>query len=552
MSDSTALIREDNVPVTLRQRVQSGFRDSSPNSRQIGLLAGIALAVALGIWIFTWSQQPGYVPLYAGLTAKDGGEVVEALRAAEIPYRVDPASGAITVPEARVNEVRMKLATQGLPQGDSHNGIEKIEGDQGFGVSQFMENARYQHALETELARTIATLRPVRSARVHLGLPKPSAFSRGRQPASASVVLDLFPGRALEQNQIAAIAHVVSSSIPDMAPERVTVVDQTGHLLTNADPDSEEAQSARQFAEVRQIESAYVERIRRLLEPLIGAGRISAQVNVDMDFSVVEEARETYNNDPAKLRSEQTSEQVAAGTQPAGVPGATSNTPQAAAPSQASAANSTSSRSATRNYELDRTLTHTRQSPHRVKRITAAVLIDNIPQVGKKGVVTYRALTAAEQTRLESLVREAIGFSSARGDSTSVVNAPFMHAPESATSGSLPLWETLEQAPPLAKDALRLVVGLLVLLALIFGVLRPVLRQLVAAKPAAPPLPSGDPFAVLNGPALTDNTEGAALRAMNASPAEAYEDAFRRARAAVGEDPKRVAQVVKNWVNNNG
>lgn len=544
MSDSTVLVKDDDVPGALRQHL-GGLKETAPNSRQIGLMIGIALAVAVGLWVFTWSQQPGYVPLYAGLAAKDGGEVIEALRAAEVPYRVDPASGAITVPEERVHELRLKLAAQGLPQGNTRGGIEMIEGEQGFGVSQFVEGARYQHALETELARTIATLRPVRSARVHLALPKPTAFSRGRAPASASVVLELFPGRSLEPNQIAAVVHMVSSSIPDLQPERVTVVDQTGHLLTNPDPDSEDALNARQFQQVRQLEAAYAERVRRLLEPFTGPGRVSVQVNVDMDFSFVEEARETYNNDPAKLRSEQTSEQGNAAVTPAGVPGAASNTPpgpQAAA----TGAGSTTSRSATRNYELDRTLTHTRQQPGRVKRVTAAVLVDNLPQQDAKGTVTYRPLTATEQTRLESLVREAVGFVTERGDSISVVNAPFMRATVTQAEAAAPIWEKLDQAPPLVKDSLRLLVGAIAVLALIFGVLRPALRQLVGPKAA---VASADPPpSLLGGPGI----EGGGLSNLPTTSGEAYEDAFRRARAAVGEDPRRVAQVVKNWVNNNG
>lgn len=552
MSNSTALIKEDDA-LSLRQRVQGGLLSGAPDTRQMGLLVGIAVAVAVGIWIFTWSQQPAYVPLYAGLAAKDGGEVIEALRTAEAPYRIDPASGAITVPEDKVSELRMKLATQGLPQGESRSGIASIEGDQGFGVSQFMENARYQHALETELARTIGTLRPVRSARVHLGIPKASAFSRGRLPASASVVVDLFPGRALETNQINAITHVVSASIAEMSADRVTVVDQTGHLLTNPDPTSEEALGARQLAEAQQVESTYIDHIRHLLEPLLGQGRISAQVNVDMDFSVVEEARETYNNDPAKIRSEQTSEQTGATSQPSGVPGATSNSPPTAATpaAAAAAANSTTSRNATRNFELDRTLTHTRQSPRRVKRITAAVLVDNIPQVDKKGVTTYRAITAAEQAKMEALVKEAIGFSTDRGDSITVVNAPFLRDAATVVNEPVPIWEKFEQAPPLVKDGLRLLIGLLVLLTLIFAVLRPALRQFMTLKP----LPRNEPdrnHGPLNAPVISHATGGVTQHALPESPAASYEDSFQRARVAVGEDPKRVAQVVKNWVNQNG
>lgn len=543
-------VLDNDTPPTLRQRLE-GLREGAPDFRQLWLLLGIALAVSVGIWVFTWSQQPGYVPLYAGLAAKDGGDVVEALRAAEAPFRVDPATGAITVPEERVHELRMKLAAQGLPQGSPRAGIEAIQGEQGFGVSQFIEGARYQHALETELARTIGTLQPVRNARVHLAIPKPTAFATRHEPGSASVVLELHPGRALEPNQVAAIVHMVSSSVPGMEAGRVTVVDQTGHLLTNPDPDSAEAQNARQFAQTRQLESAYAERVRQLLEAITGPDRVKVQVNVDMDFSVVEEARESFLNDPAKVRSEQTAEQVNGVPAPAvGVPGATSNAPPGPVAAAGAGGGTSSSRSATRNFELDRTLTHTRQQPGRVRRVTAAVVVDYLPRKDAKGAVTPRALTPQETARLESLVREAVGFDGNRGDSVSLVNAPFVTADTAPADTAAPIWDQIREAPPMVKDSLRLLVGVIVVLALIFGVLRPTLRQLVPPR-EVPPEPAPVP-PLLVAPEFAGQPGEEGVRSLPATSTEAYEDAFRRARAAVGEDPKRVAQVVKNWVNNNG
>ncbi len=219
--------------------------------RKAGTLLAIALAVAAGLYVFFWSQKPEYSPLYTGLDPKATAEAADLLRAAQIPFKIDhKATGAISVPEASLHDARLKLAGSGLTE-SGRLGFELMERDPGFGVSQFVENARYQHALETELVRTIATLRPVRDARVHLAIPKPSAFTRQREAASASVVLELRSGALLERNQVDAIVHLVSSSIPDLAPERVTVVDQNGRLLSSAGTDTESALSAAQFEQVR-------------------------------------------------------------------------------------------------------------------------------------------------------------------------------------------------------------------------------------------------------------------------------------------------------------
>ncbi|MEE7547260.1 flagellar M-ring protein FliF, partial [Xanthomonas sp. Kuri4-1] len=296
-------------------------------TRKLGLMLMISLAVAAGLVVFFWSQQPDYAPLYTGLDDKGTAEATDLLRTAQIPFKLDQTTGAITVPQDKLYDARLKLAGSGLTGQNNGGGFEMMEKDPGFGVSQFVENARYQHSLETELARTIGTLRPVRDARVHLAIPKPSAFTRQRDVASASVVLELRGGNTLERNQVDAIVNLVASSIPDLSPDRVTVVDQSGRMLTIADPNSDAALNAAQFEQVRRQESSFNQRIRELLEPMTGPGRVNPEVSVDMDFSVVEEARELYNGDPPKLRSEQVSENSSNVPGPQGVPGAASNTP---------------------------------------------------------------------------------------------------------------------------------------------------------------------------------------------------------------------------------
>lgn len=521
--------------------------------RQMGTLLLIAAAVAVGMMVFFWSQKPAYTPLYTGLDAKATAEATDMLRAAKIPFQLDQASGAIAVPEENLHDARLKLAGAGLGE-SGRLGFEMMERDPGFGVSQFVENARYQHALETELVRTITTLRPVRDARVHLAIPKPSAFTRQREVASASVVLDLRSGAMLERNQVDAIVHLVSSSIPDLAPERVTVVDQSGRMLTISDPNSEAALNAAQFERVRKLETSFNDRIRELLEPLTGPGRINAEVAVDMDFSVTEEARETFANDPAKIRSEQVSQNTVAAAGPEGVPGATSNTPPgatAAAEPNPAAPRETAS-SATRNFEMDRTLQHTRQPAGRVRRVTAAVLVDHVPRTGENGKVVMTALDAATLARIEALVKEAVGFDAARGDSVSVMNAPFVR--ESEAPQEVPFWESPWLRSPMVRDIARYGLGALVVIALLFGVLRPAMRQIIdpKAKRIAHDDEDGIDVTVVDedgedeaGAVATLSHQAPPLRAL---PSDAYEDRLRQAREAVKADSKQVAQVVKDWV----
>ncbi|HEY5850078.1 MAG TPA: flagellar basal-body MS-ring/collar protein FliF [Lysobacter sp.] len=559
--------------IALPQGTAGNLRDlrrlqDIPAVRQLGVFALVAAAIALGLWLFFWTQKPDYVPVFAGLDAKATGEASDLLRTAQIPFRIDPGSGALAVPTEQLGAAKMALASAGLPA-DNSAGFESMQGDQGFGTSQFIETARYQHALEIELARTIGNLRPVREARVHLALPKPSAFTRQNEPASASVVLQLQTGSTLERGQVDAIVHLVASSIADLPPERVTVVDQFGRMLSNADPDSDDAIGAKQFEQQHRQESVYVQRIQELLEPMTGPGRVSAQVSVDMDFAQTEQASERYGPQTAMVRSEQISESgnLGGASAPAqGVPGSVSNTPTAAntvgaaagpvaaaAPAPAPAAASVApaqtgpgSRSSVRNYELDRTLTHTRQAPGRIRRVTAAVLVDNVAaaatEAGKPG--KPRALSAADLQRIETLVQQAIGFDATRGDVVSVVNAPFAReAPDTGKDGP-PIWQN-----PRARDLLRTVLGGLAVLLLIFTVLRPALRQLIAPKARTTTATA----VVLGHDEEIPVALSAPQTAKVGGPAQLnFDEKLEVARTAVNTDAKRVAQVVRDWVESDG
>src|SRR5580692_1677890 len=366
---------------------------ASPALKQVGLLAGVAAAVAAAVWLVLWSQGQNYSVLYGQLSERESGQVMDALTAAGIEYKLSP-SGAVSVPEAKVQEARIRLASQGLPQSDAM-GIEMIQKDSPLGASSMMESARYQSVLETELARTIMKVQGVQSARVHLALPKPSVFLQDAHKATASVMLNLYPGRRLEPGQVAAIVHLVASSVPELAASDVTLVDQAGSLLNSPDENSESAASTRQFEQTRKLEASYQQRIIELLEPMLGPGRVRATVTADMDYTVTEETHENYDPQKTAVRSEQTSNEMRKnGDGAEGIPGALSNQPPGTSgaptipgaatpgnPAAAGAAQSTaavsgptsSAQRSTRNFEVDRTLSYVKQPVGVLKHLNVGV-----------------------------------------------------------------------------------------------------------------------------------------------------------------------------------
>jgi len=545
------------LPKSTENLQKLGRLQDIPAVRQVGMIALVAAAIAAGLWLFFWTQKPNYVPVYAGLDAKSTEDASQLLGTAQIPYRIDTGTGALAVPADKLGEAKMALASAGLPA-NGDKGFEAMQGDQGFGTSQFVENARYQHALETELARTISNLRPVREARVHLALPKPSAFTRDKESASASVVLQLRTGSTLEQGQVDAIVNLIATSVPDLPTNRVTVVDQFGRMLSTRDPTSAEAIGQQQFDQQHRQEAVYVQRIEQLLEPMTGPGRVSAQVSVDMDFNETEEAKETYGPDQ-QVRSEQLSESgdlaaMAAANAAQGVPGSASNTPNpagTAAAKPAAPSSAQGSRNSVRNYEVDRTLTHTRQAPGKIRRVTAAVLVDNVPAgaAAKDGKPKLRPLTPAEQQRIQQLVQQAIGFDTARGDAVSVVNAPFARDADAGDGDSTPIWQD-----PHARELLRTILGGIAVIVLIFTVLRPALRQMLQPKPVIPPQSTVATIVAEELQHDADQPRAARAPSDPALPTAAmhFDQKLDVARSAVTSDPKRVAQVVRDMVASDG
>lgn len=535
----------------------AGLTDN-PLFRQLAVMVGIAASVALGVAVVLWSQTPNFSPLYGNLGQKDAAEVVSALEQAGVEFRLDEGTGMILVPSARLQEVRMQLASQGLPN-TTGSGFEMLNQDTGFGTSRMVEQARYHHAMESELARTISTLAGVESARVHLALPKQSVFVRKRKLPSASVVLKLYAGRTLEQSQVDAIVHLVAASIPELESGRVTVVDQKGRLLSERHSDRDMKLSATQFEYTQKVEAHYRERVENLLAPILGAASIQAQVTADIDFTVTEQTQERFNPDQPALRSEQINEQASQLGGAQGIPGALSNQPPAAgnAPQQAlaeeggaGAAPLNSSRNATRNYELDRVVSHTRLSPASIRRLSVAVVVDDVVSQGADGAVVRRERTPEEIERITQLVREAVGFDARRGDSVKVINSAFQVPAPVEALPEPPLWEQ-GWVWDLAKQG----GGALVVLLLIFGVLRPTLKRLTATPATELPEAVAVAAAGAGGAAALQAGAGAGQLSLSvddqpiqlAGPA-GYENTMEAARKLVDDDPKRVAQLVKTWV----
>ncbi len=544
------LVKAENVSVPFQGM------SALPVLRQLGLLIGLAASIALGVAVVLWMQTPNYTKLPGQLSGQNLTDVISVLERSNIGYNVDPSTGTLMVESTKVNEAKLKLASENLSLNSGH-GFEMIEKDQGFGTSSFLQKARYKRALEGELARTITSMRAVQSARVHLAIPKESAFIRNKSEASASVFVNLIPGHNLEKNQIAAITNLVASSISTLKISQVTIVDDKGNLLSNAESADMMGLTTSQLDYTRNIEKTFVARIERMLNPIVGMGNVRAQVTAEVDFTQVESTEETFNPDLPAVRSEQSSEEESQGSSQGGIPGALTNQPpaNAAAPEQANqqagaatkqGSNRTSRRS-TKNYELDKTISHTRNRAGSIKRLSIAVVLDDKVAVtnaatdtgaAKPAVVKRVPYTQQEVARITTLVQETVGFNNLRGDSVSVVNVPFTKIeiedlPEEAIYEQAWVWDIVKQ-----------VLGGLAVLFVIFGVLKPAMKSLAVAPPITKVISE-------NGEELDEdqlslsNGEDKARLAQIAT----YEENLQLAQTLAVQEPKRVVQVVKNWID---
>jgi flagellar M-ring protein FliF len=532
---------------TLARRLPAWTRIPPQQMLSLLLVVAVGFALVLGGWMY--STTPDYRVLYANLSDRDGGAVIAALQQMNIPYKFADGGGALLVPENQVHDARLKLAAQGLPKGGI-TGFELMEA-QRFGASQFVEQVNYQRGLEGELARSIQALQQVQSARVHLALTRNTGFLRDQPPASASVLVHLYPGRTLDPMQVGAIVHLVTNSVPGLSTKNVSVVDQNGTLLSGESNVPGSGVDKAQLKYRNDMEQGYVQRIEAILVPIIGSGNVKAQVSADLDFSEIEHAEEVYkpNQRPeaASVRAQQTSERSGGGGGAvAGVPGAVSNQPPgtaiapitadqtrgtAVAGSGGASSSSTHQRDASVTYEVDKSIRHTKLAQGRLKRLSVAVVV-NDRTVLEGGKPVAKPLTDAEKEQITELVKGVVGYDKERGDVLSVMNSAFkVRDPEPVVN--VPLWKQ-PSTIDMAKDSGKfLLIAALVLFALL-KVLKPMVTNLTRVPPMAAPME------------LLPNTPTPALQ-----QTQRYENSLQTARQLAKQDPKIVANVVKDWVAGN-
>lgn len=523
--------------------------DQLPAVRQVGLIVALAATVALAVAIVLWSREPNYQVLFGNLTDAQTLEVIEALNGLGLEYRIDNASGAVLVAATDVHNARIRLAGQGLPAGAAPLGYEILDRDPGMATSRRLEDAQHRRALEGELSRSVATIRNVQSARVHLALARQSAFVRDEAQATASVLVNLFQGQGLAQNDIDGIVHLVASSVPGLTPERVTVVDQTGQLLSenNEDPDLKETD--RRFAYTRRLERTLSDRIADMLTPIVGREGIRAHVMADLDFTRVEQTDEIYDPSKGSMISETLDESQDTAGSAGGIPGSLANQPPTGG--QFDDLSETTdpqvvktTRHTLRNFELDKTVSHTVQATGEIRRLSVAVVVDHIRTVDEEGTVQRTARSAEEMQNLTSLVREAVGFVEARGDTVQVINQSFMEPDANLDPQGVPIWEQ-----PWLWQILKQVVGPLMVFLLIMMLFRPTLKSLSslaaisAENASAPALPAAAGAGAAAGAPGLEATMAPPI------PQISLDDAIGEARTIVSEDPARAAAVIKDWVN---
>lgn len=562
---TTAVPESENLPA--KNKMGGDFLEglSSLNLlRQVGLMVTLAASVAIGFAIVMWMQGEDYRPLYGRMDNLDAANVVDVLEQNQINFKVDENSGAILVASEDVHMARLKLAEFGLPSSPAQ-GFELMDKEQPLGTSQFVENTRYQRSIEGELARTITSITSIRSARVHLAIPKKTVFVRDAANPTASVFVEVFAGRSVDPAQVKAIMNLVASSVPGMKMADVTVVDQHGNLISTGEDSTELLLAAKQHQYSQEIENSVIKRINGILEPVVGGGKFRAEVSADIDFTAIEQAAETFNPDLPAIRSEQTlNETRRAGDVAAGIPGALTNQPPgtAEAPEQIDPATGqpippaepTNNREqATRNYELDRTVSYTKHQQGTLKRLTVAVVVDDKVVRNADGTEAHVPWTENELERLSILVRDAVGFSAVRGDSVNVLNSAFANRVVDPNAGmdELPWWQVW------VMPHIKYIASVLVILLIVFGLLRPMFKSLskqggaLAEQEEARQLAALEAAGAAGLDGMSDETVtltgGHAL--LLPGPEQGYEDQINAIKGLIADDPGRVAQVVKQWIN---
>ena len=527
--------------------------------RQIGLMVGLAASVALGLALVLWLQEPNYQPLMNNIKPQDLEEATRVLNINGYNFKIDHRTGMLLVEADKLYEARMKLAATGITN-EQTLGYEILDKEQALGTSQFMESTRFKRGLEGELARSIASFNNIRNARVHLAIPKRSVFVRDTRQPSASVLVETSSSRPITREQVDSIVNLVAGSVPEMNKSQVTVVDQNGNLLSKNDETELDKMVSKEFEYSRKMEEVMNNRINSLLTPIMGAERFRSEVSADIDFTQTESTAESFNPDAQVLRSEQTLDEQKQMLVDGGIPGALANQPpgNAQVPEQAGAGAAedggipTNIRTQkTRNYEVDRTISYTRQQQGRLKRLTVAVAIDDIRTINpESGEVTFTPWTEAELERLTLLVRNAVGYSAARGDSVNVINTPF--APQVVEPFVEPeIWEQ-DWFWNLVWKGLAVLVAVIV----IFAVIRPTFKNLASSGANAKELAlAGDEDGLAQMSAMGEGASGdrvtlsASDEFLLPGASEGFDRQVNALKGLIAEDPARVAQVIRQWVN---
>jgi flagellar M-ring protein FliF len=542
-TDTTTPTDADNLTDRLRAAVSR-----LNNQQKILLMVSFAAIVALLVASNTWLKQADYRVLFSNISERDGGAIIASLEQLNVPYKFNESGGAILIPGGRVHEVRLRLASQGLPKGGGV-GFELME-NQKFGISQFAEQVNYQRGLEGELSRTIQSIAAVQAARVHLAIPKPTVFVREELKPSASVLLNLYPGRSLDAAQIAGIQNLVAASVPNLPVSGVTLIDQSGAMLSQLKSKLMEAGlDPTQIKYIQEIEANAIKRVEDILTPIVGRGNARVQVAADIDFSQNEQTAETHrpNTTPPdiSIRSQQTSESGSSSPAAQGVPGALSNQPpvpatapitQAAGAAAAPAAASqpvTTRKDSTINYEVDKTIRHTKESVGTIKRLSAAIVINH--RKDAKGLL--KPLSDIEIKQINELVKEALGFNKERGDTVSVANAPFSAIDRN--DSDIPLWKDPEILS-LLKELFKYGAIAAIVAYLILKVIKPLMKTMLETPPKTA-------TSVLGGN-INISDEGGELPP---TAAESLEKKLKQARELAQQDPKVVANIIKDWTGSN-
>ena len=528
--------------------------------RQVTMILALAVCLALAVIIMMWAQEPEYRPL-GKMETSEMIQVLDVLDKNKIKYQINV--DVVKVPEDQYQDVKLLLSRAGIES--STQSDDYLSKDSGFGVSQRMEQARLKHSQELNLARTIEELKSVSRAKVILALPKENVFARNASKPSATVVVSLRRG-GLGQEEVDAIVDIVGSAVQGLEPARVTVTDSNGRLLNSGSQDGASARARRELEIVQQKEAEYRKKIDSILMPILGPENYTSQVDVNMDFTAVEQTSKRFDPDLPALRSEMTIESNSSGGSTGGIPGALTNQPpmDADIPMEAGGATETTKssdthREATRNFDHDTTISHTRQQVGQVRRVSVSVALDFKPgPVGEDGAVTRVPRTEQELTNIRRLLEGAVGFSSQRGDALEVVTVPFMDQ----LMEELPEPDMWEQ--PWFWRAIKLVLGALVVLVLILTVVRPMLKRLI--NPEGVNMPEdvrlGHELAEIEDQYAADT-----LGMLNSKEAEySYaddgsilipnlhkdDDMIKAIRALVANEPELSTQVVKNWLQDNG